>query len=301
MSLKSGGYNFRQLVLHLLKIVFINPANVINLLFTTAYFSRYTLTPVNYKEIILSEILEEIILRSMEDESFTAERAGTLDFEESRSIEAEFVDTSPDDITNAELAQETEVCLPEEQGQDEEGEVDFDYKKRAVEYWKSATSKRKSFQTVQHRFRKVKYPQQLYRWEKYVEADGARRDKLLYVSNYVLAKFTDAIDEGGIIHDRDLQRWAHEAKENVEFPSFKASHSWISNFKGVHDIVSRKITKFISRPRPQNTEDLNLAIDNFIRTVKPQIRNYGAENVFNSDESGFNLELHSGRTLAVRG
>lgn len=28
---------------------------------------------------------------------------------------------------------------------------------------------------------------------------------------------------------------------------------------------------------------------------------YGSENVFNSDQSGFNLEIHSGRTLAYVG
>lgn len=39
----------------------------------------------------------------------------------------------------------------------------------------------------------------------------------------------------------------------------------------------------------------------FLNEVKPYIAQIGRSNVYNSDQSGFNLELHSGRTLAKRG
>ena len=35
--------------------------------------------------------------------------------------------------------------------------------------------------------------------------------------------------------------------------------------------------------------------------VKPYITQYGTENVYNSDQNGFQLEMHSGRTLAIEG
>ena len=35
--------------------------------------------------------------------------------------------------------------------------------------------------------------------------------------------------------------------------------------------------------------------------VKPYITQYGIENVYNSDQSGFQLEMHSGRTLSIKG
>ena len=35
--------------------------------------------------------------------------------------------------------------------------------------------------------------------------------------------------------------------------------------------------------------------------VNPYITQYGRENVYNSDQSGFQLEMHSGRTFAVEG
>lgn len=34
--------------------------------------------------------------------------------------------------------------------------------------------------------------------------------------------------------------------------------------------------------------------------VKPFIQTFGENNVFNADESGFQLEIHSGRTLALQ-
>ena len=40
---------------------------------------------------------------------------------------------------------------------------------------------------------------------------------------------------------------------------------------------------------------------NFIGEVKPLIEQYGIENVYNTDQSGFQLALHSERTLAVEG
>lgn len=39
----------------------------------------------------------------------------------------------------------------------------------------------------------------------------------------------------------------------------------------------------------------------FIELVKTHMTTIGAENTFNSDQSGFNLQLHTGRTLAIEG
>ena len=39
--------------------------------------------------------------------------------------------------------------------------------------------------------------------------------------------------------------------------------------------------------------------ENFVNEVKPYITQYGSENVYNSDQSGFQLEMHSGRTLEI--
>lgn len=41
--------------------------------------------------------------------------------------------------------------------------------------------------------------------------------------------------------------------------------------------------------------------DEFLQKVKPYFAKYGSENIYNSDQSGFQLEIHSGRTLAEEG
>ena len=39
----------------------------------------------------------------------------------------------------------------------------------------------------------------------------------------------------------------------------------------------------------------------FVQEVKPLVKEYGLENVYNSDKSGFQLEIHSGQSLACEG
>ena len=188
------------------------------------------------------------------------------------------------------------MCVP-----GESGNVDLNYKIRAVEFWRSGSKDRKPLGSVQHQFRKVKSIQQLYRWEAALANDGTRREQLLSIVQYVLDKFQTAIDQGSLIHDIDIRRWALEAKEKANLPTFKTGHTWIMNFKKVHNIVSRKVTKFVSRSAQQDKQHLHLTSSEFVNQVKPYIDTHNPSNVYNADESGFNLEIHSCRTLTPRG
>ena len=71
---------------------------------------------MNYKEIALCEILEGIIIRSTEDQSFSAEEDDTLEFLELRRLESKFIGTSPDDITGTEFVEECVCVLVEDEG-----------------------------------------------------------------------------------------------------------------------------------------------------------------------------------------
>jgi len=101
--------------------------------------------------------------------------------------------------------------------------------------------------------------------------------------------------------DIDLARWAVRAQEDLNVPGFKASMRWIQKFKVIHNIVSRKITKFVTKKSILAYVVLEEKCNSFIENVKYQITQYGAENIYNSDQSGFQLELHAGRTLAYKG
>jgi len=62
--------------------------------------------------------------------------------------------------------------------------------------------------------------------------------------------------------------------------------------------VSQKITKFITWKFLLSKQNLENKCDTFIKNVKYYICQYGQENIYNSDQNSFQLEFHSGCTLA---
>lgn len=181
--------------------------------------------------------------------------------------------------------------------------VDIEYKRQAVEFWHSGKKKNKSLETVQHRFRKVKDKKLLYRWEAQIIEGGTRIEKLLQISKYVLEQFQKACDKSLPIHDLDLKRWALKARNEVNLSChlFMASTKWVHNFKIRHRIISRKINKFVTKTQLTNKEQLVEEANEFVTRVKSNISLLGEDNVYNSDQSGFNLETHAGRTLSFKG
>jgi hypothetical protein len=176
----------------------------------------------------------------------------------------------------------------------------MEYKEKAVNYWKSGKTGggKLSFPTVQNRFKRLSNRQTLYTWEKQVEEGGSNRDKYLDICNFVLQRFQSAKERCAFVHDIDLRTWAVKRAMELDMPSFKASRGWLFKFKTSNRIVSRKITKFITTLAPDNSADL---ADEFVESVTPYIIENGPESVFNTDQSGFALEMHSGRTLASKG
>ena len=72
-------------------------------------------------------------------------------------------------------------------------------------------------------------------------------------------------------------------------------------FKKSHRIVSRKVNKFISKKTFEEADNLKVNAANFVRNITQQMPIYGVENIYNTDESGFQIEMHSRRTLATAG
>ncbi|XP_046142754.1 uncharacterized protein LOC114881549 isoform X2 [Osmia bicornis bicornis] len=103
------------------------------------------------------------------------------------------------------------------------------------------------------------------------------------------------------VHDIDIRRWALQAKLEEDLASFTAGRTWLLKFKKAYGIVSQKVTKFVTRPNIDKEPELISSSHNFLERVKSYTDRYGFENLYNSDQSDFNLELHSGRTLALKG
>jgi len=145
----------------------------------------------------------------------------------------------------------------------------------------------------------------LYRWERQIAEGGSRTDKLLYISQYILHQFNNASNRNLSIHDLDLKRWALKAREEVHLSLqlFMASSKWIHNFKIQHGIhfISRKINKFVTQAHTLNKAELLQQAFNYVSQVKLELGLLGTTNVYNSDQSGFNLETHAGCTLTSKG
>lgn len=278
----------------------INPLNVINLLL--AYFQTLQIpnSDINYKEVQLSEKIKHILIDSSSDFNDVEVIDGeSLDFQEeykdhsAKIIEDEVRHHIPDPPEAP-----TDHCTVDDE------QVNFESKQRAVEYWRSSKKKTNlKLETVQHRFKKVKSISQLRRWAHAVNKGGTYREKIARICQYTLDNFKAALDAGFIIHDRDIRRWALQARKEIglEDIRFKASKEWLAKFKAAHRIVSRKVNKFVTRKTIESISDLEKKADAFVADVKSCASVIGIENVYNSDQAGFQIEMHSGRTLAIEG
>lgn len=276
----------------------INPMNIINLLLLSFQVLNIKESPITKEEIALKDSIEQLLRDCMNDfnePEFIQET--TLDFQEPfKDVEMHIVEDI-DRIWTADVDESSLTCTADTE------DLTWDYKSKAVDYWRSGVTKNLALETVQHRFRKVKSITQLKRWAHTLNKGGTYKEKIGRINKFVLDNFQAATDAGHIIHDRDLQKWALQAQKIIghEDIRFKASFHWLKNFKKAHRIVSRKINKFVTKKTLEGSEYLQRTANTFISEVKETIKNKGTESIYNSDQSGFQIEIHSGRTLATEG
>ena len=67
------------------------------------------------------------------------------------------------------------------------------------------------------------------------------------------------------IHDRDLRRWALQEARQIKLSGFKASPSWLYDFKSTHSTVSRKILRFLSPRMVIEEVDIEQRAEDFVR------------------------------------
>lgn len=272
-----------------------NPKNILNLLYTAFKGPEYDIeSAITDEERSFATDLADLIITSS-DGALISESYDTLCYNE-ESVIAEAV------VIDEELDKEFDDSVEDNNFLLEDA-VEFEYKKKAVAFWRSGTLKRRSFDSVKTKFKKVKHQRTLYRWEKQIEEGGSRLEKLLQISKLVLEQFNNASKKCLPIHDSNLRKWGLKAREDVQLSPklFKASLKWVHNFKIRHGIVSRKINKFVTTAQLSNASELLQKGTEFVEKIRSVIEEKGVENVYNSDQSGFNLETHCGRTLAIKG
>ena len=180
-------------------------------------------------------------------------------------------------------------------------EISFEQMRAAVEYWQSGKKKLLNVDTVKRRFRFIKDRRQLYRFADIVNKGGSQALKLKQVWEHTCDLFKGSTAKHMIIHDNDLRRWALDKAREISLLNFKAKSHWPHKFKKHNRIVSRKINKMISLKMSHLMENYVVSATVFVGETKKKIAEMALTDVYNTDQSGFNYEMHSGRTLAPCG
>ncbi|XP_071573810.1 uncharacterized protein [Temnothorax nylanderi] len=174
---------------------------------------NYSPSPITSEE---EKVKEKIELLEIQNEEFYVEEKETLGFYDTYEVpEPERVDLFEEDDGKVHLPEEV-ICSSVE------ATTSSDYKRQAVEYWKSGKTRGRLLEGVKQRFRKVASIRQLRRWENQISEGGSRLEKLERISAYTLNRLNKALEKGIIIHDIDIARWASRAQEEENAAEFKA-------------------------------------------------------------------------------
>jgi hypothetical protein len=155
------------------------------------------------------------------------------------------------------------------------------------------------FKCIKKHFRRLKHPNYITRFRKYIVCSGSRAVKINLIKAYVYGKFVKAREKYFPVHDLDLKRWAIHKAIELDLNDFVACDSWIYRFKIDHNISSRKITKLVTKNYCDF--DISRQCNIFLEECKKHVSQVDPSCVINTDQSGFNYELHSQRTLSQVG
>lgn len=180
-------------------------------------------------------------------------------------------------------------------------DIDMERMKEIVA-WRTSqkTGQLKKVSTVVNQFR-LRDDNHYYYIERIVKKSGTRQRHLREIEEHVLGKFTIAVANRCHIHDTDVKRWALQKKRELQYDAFKASDSWLLRFKQRNRIAIRAITHIVSKKAAENSELIKATGISFVESMKPLFPPNNLHMIFNTDQSGFKKELHTGATLSFIG
>jgi hypothetical protein len=80
-----------------------------------------------------------------------------------------------------------------------------------------------------------------------------------------------------------LKRWAIKKLNEISLQNFDASKRWIWKFKHQHRIVSRKITKFVTRNYSKERDDQISTANLFVNSTKLLLKDFTDDQIYNID------------------
>lgn len=150
-----------------------------------------------------------------------------------------------------------------------------------------------------------KYPkyrrQYLKGYREAVENHGTTRDKRKQIDADVWRRFQEARRRFLEVRGETIQNWAIEKADSIGCNNFVASNNWLWDFKNRHRISSRAGKKTKSQREIDNEQSRRDSIDIFRREFARNLRFFQHSRIWNTDQSGFNYELVTSRTLSHKG
>ena len=281
----------------------INPHNVIDIL-ANLISDRLTLSTTSSrtrKDEEVASILFENIESKLNCTSYTFQNEDTFYFD---------FDIKP--ITEGSDSDDKKDDNPHDDNYDDEHEKEntlqhqfsLEYIKKMVQFYNQKKNKGKrnnAFLLVQSRFKEVKDKSYIYFFQQYIESQGTKKHKLNQIDALVYQSFEDARQRLLSVHDIDLKRWGLKKASMLDDRKFVASDHWCHQFKKRHGIVTRKITKLVTKQDVDNKDMINKSADDFVNYVQKFVSKYHAFYILNTDQSGLQLEVFSNRALSFRG
>ena len=172
----------------------INPINVIHLLVIAFNSSGYKNTSINLAEQNLAENVKGLILSSTS--TVIVDSFVTLDFDDDDRFDTSIV---PDE--NEHIYTDDETVGPHDSSP-----LDLEYKVKTVKYWKSGKKRKRTFEAVQNKFKKLKTRCDLHRWDEEVTTNGTKFDKLHVITAFTHNKFLISRDKGYPVRDYNIKQ-----------------------------------------------------------------------------------------------
>ena len=283
----------------------INPQNVVRLL--RSYVSKLPRSTArssdhSVRDEDVAKQLFENLLSILNSTEYRFETQDTLDysFDIDESVEADGNDVDEED------AQDTDY--KEDDDDDEKNllnQFSIEYMKKVIFYHDEVNprtgKKKQTWRALQHTFQTVKSRSYIERFHKYVAAGGTKKQKLEEIDEFTFGCFEKGRAQLLSVHEIDIKHWALKKAREINDTTFAATDFWRHQFKRRHRICGRKITKLVTKRQVDDDEDIRKSADQFVIQVQKILPKYSPNNVFNTDQSGLQLEFFSNRTLSFEG
>jgi hypothetical protein len=154
----------------------------------------------------------------------------------------------------------------------------FDQMEQIASYSQLNNGKTRIFTSMKNRFRTLTDRKELHRIRQYVKNGDKYSQKVKVLEEFVYLKFQNARLNNFPVHDINIRQWALKKSKELNF-KFKASDSWIYNFKKKFKIRFRKICKYVTFKVDNENIKVAEASKDFVNLAKDLFVNYNINHI----------------------